>query len=143
MAAMRDYIIDNTDFTEDNCVIEDVGVFNVVQMMESPKKCIIVGFNGALPASQVSDFGSLLIDWGIVVNAFFLLQGSPEDRLPILDAAYTFLDDFLLLIIQDSTLGSQVMDARLVEIEPPMTYTRNDMSEFMLLSFKFALKENL
>lgn len=144
--AMVNHIITNVPtFTPDTCKgYDDISVFDeALTTMESPE-CVIVGFGGArrMPA-EISEFGGLLLQWFVVVNGFFALRGDDMERQEAIERGYAFVENLISSVVNDSTLGGLVMDAVMIDAEPPLEYLRNGVETYLLMAVRFGITENL
>ena len=142
------YIQNNlTGFDTNNCKgYDDESVIDYVlrtDMSPNPQQACIVSYGGASQSKEMSEFGGLVVDWIIIVSALFPIAGDNDDVQNQKENAYAFLDTIMAAVINDSTLGSEVMDCTFLDSEPLMEYNRNGANTFLLLSVRFNIMENL
>lgn len=148
MNGLRDHLIASglTGIDEFNCTVDDESIFNSILERIDPieQRGIIISYAGMRRNNQQpSEFGGNLQFWLLHVNVFFLLWGNIEDRSETINSAWGFVDELALAIIADSTLGGTVMDCVILQGDEPALYTRQQMNEYLMVNFTFAIMENL
>ena len=148
ISSFVDYIRANiTGFDENNCKgFDDERVLDYIvaeDMSPNPQQGCIVSYGGVMRPEQASEFGGLIVQWIIIVSAFFPLVGSADDVQAQIAVGYAFIENLMNIVIADSTLGGQVMDCVILDGETPMEYTRNGVNKFLLISTRFTITENI
>ena len=143
------HIIANiTGFTTHNCKgFDNEDVFDYIistSLAPNPQQGVIVSYGGVTESSTMpSEFGGMVTEWVIIVNALFPMTGSSVDENAQVVNGYSFVDNLLQSILDNSTLGGACMDVRLIDAEPPMEYVRNGVTTYLLISMRFVATENL
>lgn len=143
------FIINNVDgFTTHNCKgFDNESVLDYIiktDLTPYPQQGIILSYGGVAPANDIaSEFGGMVTRWVVIMNAFFPLSGNEDDEQEQKMNAYEFVDNLLLEVVQDSTLGGACMDIRLYDAEAPLEYQRNGVNTYLLISMRFVVLENI
>lgn len=143
------HIINNLDgFDSNNCKgFDNETVLDYIiskDLTPYPQQGVILSFGGVMEAKEIaSEFGGMVTRWVVISNAFFPLSGDDDDEQQQIQNAYEFIDNLLLSVVQDSTLGNTCMDARLFDAEPPLEYKRNGVNTYLLISMRFVVLENI
>lgn len=148
MDALRAYLLNAsiTGLDEFNCSVDDETIFNSIIMRDNPEeqRGLIISFGGMRrPLNQTSEFGGSLQRWILIVNLFVLLWGSKEERSEAIREAWRFVDEVSNVMVSDSTLDGQVMDAFVTAIDEPALYTRQQMNEYIMVPMVITVTENL
>lgn len=132
LTAVRTAITTNVPgFTTNNCSIGDESVFNYIQTTAGQSKCCVLDYGG-FAAKGRSEFRSSTIEWSILVNGFFMIQG--EDVSTALVAARSFLDSFAVMLAQNPMLDGGVSSAKLTFGDEFIDYKRGNFSYILAVA---------
>jgi hypothetical protein len=125
LSSVQSAIIANfADFTEDNCSIADEAIFDYVQTnIPAVTSCCLVDYAGFTNVGK-SEFSSSMINYKVVINAFFLMLDQ-DDYTDALEAAREFVDTMIGVGASDSTLGGTVLRFKVDSGTPPLSYRRS------------------
>lgn len=140
---VKDYLIDNINFlSEDNCDIDSLTVFDTASYSNNPY-CVVISHTFSDESYQSGSVVNNLFDWKVLVNFFRLLQGNRDENGEQIQDAYLRVNDIIRELSGNPTLDGQVMDLKIHSVLTPMTYSRNDRDEYVMVGIVISIKEAL
>lgn len=142
---VREYLIDSVDFlNHENCDIDSLLVFDYASMnSENNPFCVVISHTFSDEAYQSGDSANVLFDWKTLINVFYLLEGSREDNAIQIQEAYMGVRKIIDALCSDFSLNGTVMDGAIHSVLTPMTYSRNDRDEYIMVGIVMRIKEAL
>lgn len=129
-----------TGYTTDNCSVHDEAVFNYIQStVDAPTKCCIIAYDGAAGGNR-TEFRSAMINWKILVNAFFMIVG--DDYLTPISDSIAFVDSVVALCATNPFLDNTVMKATVMSGSEPLVYARASFN-YILVSVTIDITDNI
>lgn len=148
LEGLRTYLISAnlTGIDASNCTVADDSVFNTILLEEEQykRRAVIINYAGInrKTGGQPSEFGGTMFNWVVAVDAFFPLWGDRESELVVKEDAHAFVDEFIDAINADSTLNGVALDTMIVYGSEPLSYTRQSMNTYYMISFELWVREN-
>ena len=141
--AVKDYLSEHVSFlSEDNCDIDSLTVFDTASFTNNPY-CVVISHLFSDEAAQSGSVVNNLFDWRVLVNFFRLLDGSRDENGVQIQDAYIKAREIIAAITEDPMLDNTVMDAKIHSVLTPMTYSRNDRDEYIMIGVVVSIKEAL
>lgn len=142
---VRDYLIDTVDFLNvENCDIDSLLVFDYTSMnSDNNPFCVVISHTFSDEAGQSGDSANVIFDWRVLINMFCLLEGSREDNAIQIQMAYRGARAIIDALGADFSLGGKVMDGSIHSVLTPMTYSRNERDEYIMIGIVMKIKEAL
>ena len=141
--AVKDYLIEHINFLdEDNCDIDSLNVFDSASFSNNPY-CVVISHLFSDESGQSGSVVNNLFDWRVLVNFFRLLEGSRDENGLQIQDAYIKAREIIASITEDPMLDNTVMDAKIHSVLTPMTYSRNDRDEYIMIGVVVSIKEAL
>lgn len=129
-----------TGYTTDNCSVHDEIVFNYIQSTtNAPTKCVVISYDG-MSSGYKSEFRSAMVNWKILVNAFFMIVG--DDYMTPIQNAISFVDSMILLCATNPFLDNTVMMASVSNGSEPLVYARASFN-YILVSLTIDVMDNI
>lgn len=130
-----------TDYTTDNCSVADEAIFDYVQTnFPTITSCCLVDYAGFNNVGK-SEFSSSMINYKVVINAFFLLTDQ-NSYIDALGRAREFVDRLIGIGAIDSTLGGSVLRFKVDSGTPPLSYRRSAYS-YILTAISASVIDNV
>ncbi|NJK77897.1 MAG: hypothetical protein HC944_02850 [Nanoarchaeota archaeon] len=129
LSAVQSFIIDNFDFDEDTCRIEDEGIFDFIQTRSHvEQKAALLVFGGGISDNANVEFGAITMGWSVDCHFFFRISSTDLQHYSAL--ARDMVDDFILSVAPDSTLGNTVLHSYISNVEPIALMERGKFSYY-------------
>lgn len=141
--SVKEYLIDNIDWLNgNNCDIDNLMVFDEASMnADDNPYCVVISHTFSDEAYQSGDVNNVLFDWRVIINVFRLLEGSRDDNALQIQEAYLKVREVIDSLSADFTLGGRVLDGKMHSVLTPMTYSRNDRDEYIMVGIVIIIKE--
>lgn len=139
----KNYLIENVEFLNpNNCDIDSLLVFDEASMnSDSNPYCVVISHTFSDEAYQSGNVNNVLFDWRVLINFFRILEGSREENAEQIQDAYLKVREVIESLSSDFTLGGRVLDGKLHSVLTPMTYSRNDRDEYIMIGIVIIIKE--
>lgn len=142
IATLTSWIINEfTGLTTDNCKAMDESVFDYIQTTDgAPDYCVVVDPGGFLALNE-REFRSSSINWRYFINYYHEIYND-GNYMDSYNNGLQFIDDLILKVSRDPTLGRTVLIASVQAGGTPIPYARG-AHRYVMHDVEIRILENI